>query len=70
MRDLQAAVTTLVDTGTNAAGSGVTPVMQPRLSDDGGFVAFEAYEGSLVPDDSNKAIDVFLRDFTNAATAA
>ena len=43
VRDLQAGVTTLVDTGTNGVGSGVTPVMQPRLSDDGGFVGFEAY---------------------------
>ena len=51
-----------------ASARGSHPLMQPRLSDDGGFAAFEAYDGSLVPDDSNKAIDVFVRDLTNAAT--
>ena len=67
-RDLQAATTTLVDLGTNGVGSGITSMMQTRLSDDGGFIAFEAPDGSLVPDDSNKCSDVFVRDTTGAAT--
>ena len=68
VRDLQAGITTLADAGTNGVGSGGIPFMQPRLSDDGGYVAFAAYDGNLVPDDSNKAIDVFVRDVTNAVT--
>ena len=68
LRDMQSAITTLVDTGTNGAGSGVTSVMQPRMSDDGRYIAFEAPDGNLVPDDSNKSVDVFVRDTAGAAT--
>jgi Tol biopolymer transport system component len=68
VRDLQAGVTTLVDAGTNGIGSGVTPVTLPRLSDDGRYVAFEAPDGNLVPNDSNKSTDVFVRDLIAAAT--
>jgi len=68
VRDLQAGVTTLVDAGTNGVGSAVTPVTLPRLSDDGRVVAFEAYDGSLVPNDSNKSFDIFARDLTTSAT--
>ena len=68
VRDLQSGSTTLVDMGIDGAGSGVTSVVQPGLSDDGRFIAFEAPDGSLVPDDSNKSEDVFVRDTTGAAT--
>jgi Tol biopolymer transport system component len=60
VRDLQAASTTLVDAGTNGVGSGITGVIQPRLSDDGSLVAFEAQDGSLVQDDANNSTDIFL----------
>jgi len=43
-------------------------VTVPRLSDDGLLVAFEAYDGSLVPNDSNKSFDVFVRDLATPAT--
>jgi len=68
LRDVQAGVTTLVDAGTNGVGSGVTSVTLPRLSDDGRLVAFEAYDGNLVPDDSNKSFDIFARNLTTFAT--
>jgi Tol biopolymer transport system component len=68
MRDVQSATTTLVDMGTNTVGSGVSSLMRPGLSDDGRYLAFEAPDGSLVPDDSNKAVDVFARDCTLATT--
>jgi Tol biopolymer transport system component len=67
-RDLQTATTTLVDMGNSGAGSGVTFLVQAGLSDDGRFIAFEAPDGSLVPDDSNKCSDVFVRQTIGAAT--
>ena len=67
-RDLDAGVTTLADTGTNGVGSGGTALMGPSLSDDGRFIAFDAPDGSLVPEDSNKSLDVFVRDVTGAET--
>jgi Tol biopolymer transport system component len=68
VRDLQAGTTVLVDACTNSVGSGATPLLQPCLSDNGRFVAFEAYDGNLVPGDLNKSDDVFVRDTTSAAT--
>jgi len=62
VRDLQAGFTRLVDRDTNGAssaliGSGVTP-----MSDDGRWVAFGAFDSSLVPNDINRCYDVFVRD--------
>jgi len=68
VRDLQAATTTLVDAGINGLGAGVNPLMRPRLSDDGRFIAFEAPDGGLVPNDSNGSFDVFVSDTASAAT--
>src|ERR1017187_6793373 len=62
MRDTQAGVTTLVDADTNGVGSGVSPTTFPRLSADAHFVAFEAPDGNLVPNDNNRDYDVFVRD--------
>jgi Tol biopolymer transport system component len=68
VRDLHSGSTTLVDMGIDGAGLGVTSVVQPGLSDNGRFIAFEAPDGSLVPDDSNKSEDVFVRDTMGAVT--
>jgi Tol biopolymer transport system component len=64
VRDLPAGVTRLADRDTNGAGSaliisGITP-----LSDDGRWVAFEAQDSRLVPNDINRCYDVFVRDMT------
>jgi len=68
VRDLQDATTTLVDADTDGIGSGVTALTLPCLSDDGGFVVFEAWDGNLVADDSNNSYDVFMRDLAGATT--
>jgi Tol biopolymer transport system component len=62
LRDVQSGVTTLLDADTNGAGSPVGPHALPRMSADGWFVAFECPDASLVADDRNKSLDVFLRD--------
>ena len=66
VRDLQTATTTLVDAWTDGVGSGVNPLMRPRLSDEGRFIAFEAPDGGLVPNDSNGFLDVFVCDTAGA----
>ncbi|MDR7277128.1 TolB family protein [Catenuloplanes atrovinosus] len=48
----------VVDGGGGAAGSSV----EPSISADGRFVAFESAAGDLVPGDTNGVRDVFLRD--------
>lgn len=40
----------------------------PELNHDGRFVTFESPSGNLVPDDSNGATDVFLRDLVLGTT--
>jgi Tol biopolymer transport system component len=68
VRDLQAGITRLVDADTNGLGSGVTGLTVPQITDDGRFVAFEADDGSLVPNDSNRLPDVFVRDSVAGTT--
>jgi hypothetical protein len=36
--------------------------MPPEISGDGGFVAFPSRATNLMPDDTNGAIDIFVRD--------
>jgi hypothetical protein len=62
VRDLLAGTSVLVDADTNGAGSTPNLMTFPRLSDSGSVVAFECLDGSLVPNDINRAYDVFARD--------
>ena len=65
VRDVQAGSTTLVDADTNGVGSiSISPATAPRISADGRYVAFECPDGGLVPNDNNRAYDVFVRDLT------
>jgi len=64
LRDLQAGVTTLVDVGPNGGGSPLVAFSAPSLSADGLEAAFESPDGGLVPGDSNRDYDVFVRDFS------
>ncbi len=64
LRDLQAGVTTLVDAGPNGAGSPLVAFSAPSLSADGLEAAIESPDGGLVPGDSNRDYDVFVRDFS------
>jgi hypothetical protein len=68
LRNLQAGVTSLVDVDTNGAGSVDVTGAFPSLSSNGQFVAFTSPDGSLVSADTNRALDVFVRDMTNGIT--
>ncbi len=68
VRDAQAGTTALVDVDTNGVGSGVTPSAAPFLSENGGQVAFDAGDGSLVSGDRNQENDVFVRDLAAGTT--
>ena len=64
MRDLVTGATTLLSASTNgAAGNGNS--RYPIATPDGRFVAFESTASDLVQADTNRAVDVFVRDVTN-----
>jgi Tol biopolymer transport system component len=61
VRDLLTEITTRVSENTNGAeGDGES--IHPSLSADGRYVAFASWSSNLVDDDTNDALDVFLRD--------
>jgi Tol biopolymer transport system component len=60
--DVKTGVTTLVDVDTNGVGVGVSAATIPQLSADGKLVAFEAPDASLVPNDRNHDVDIFVHD--------
>jgi Tol biopolymer transport system component len=47
---------------SNSGAQGNGSSEEPSISDDGRLVAFSSYADNLVPDDTNKFQDVFLRD--------
>jgi Tol biopolymer transport system component len=68
VRDTQAGSTVLVDTDTNGVGVTLNTVPVPSFSADGRFVAFESPDPKLVPRDSNRNLDVFVRVMSSNAT--
>jgi hypothetical protein len=64
LQDLQAGTITLVDAGTNGAGLAKDLLSTPRLTPDGRFIAFDSTDADLVPNDNNRASDVFVADLT------
>jgi Tol biopolymer transport system component len=62
LRDLASGALELVDVDTNGIGSSDVSGTMPSLSDDARLVAFNAPDGTLVPQDINGAQDVFVRD--------
>ncbi len=62
LRDLHAGTTTLLDADTNGAGSTLGPAAVPSVSADATLVAFACPGSSLVPNDGNRASDVFVRE--------
>ena len=62
IHDMQTTSTSLVDKDSNGIGTGVSWEAVPSLTSDVRFVAFEAPDGDLVPNDSNGRSDVFVRD--------
>jgi Tol biopolymer transport system component len=68
LRDLSRGVTTLVSVNQAGTGSGNRPSMEPQLSANGRFVAFESDATDLVSNDLNNTRDVFVRDLLNGFT--
>jgi hypothetical protein len=63
VRDRTAGTTSRVSlssTGTQTTGIGGS--IEPAISDDGRFVTFKSAASSLVPNDSNGTMDIFVRD--------
>lgn len=68
VRDLEANVTTRVSVSTaGAQASGDS--LNPAISADGRFVAFESDASDLVPGDTNAARDIFVRDTVRSTTS-
>jgi Tol biopolymer transport system component len=55
--------------GTQANGQNVLSFGAPAISADGRYVAFVSSASNLVPDDTNAALDVFVRDRVAGMTA-
>ena len=62
LRDTQAGATYLLSVDTNALGAGASALTPPSLNTNATVVAFVAPDGNLVPNDSNGASDVFIRN--------
>jgi Tol biopolymer transport system component len=67
VRDRVAGITTLVSTDSNGK-QGDAGSFTPSISGDGRYVAFVSDADNLVPGDTNKASDVFLKDLRTGRT--
>jgi Tol biopolymer transport system component len=67
VRDLATGTTTLESVSSSGQHGGDSS-FNPSISADGRFVAFESNAPNLVPHDTNRTSDIFLRDRTNATT--
>jgi Tol biopolymer transport system component len=67
-RDLMAGTTTLVSRASSGGAGADGDSMNPAVSADGRFVAFESLADNLAADDDKDALDVFVRDLATGAT--
>jgi len=68
VRDLQAGTTTLLSANRSATGAGNGASTSPLISADGRYVAFVSAASDLVANDTNAALDVFVRDLQTETT--
>src|SRR5437016_1857191 len=68
VRDRQLGKTVLVSVNASGTGSGNGASQAPTISSNGQFVVFESAANDLVPNDTNNAADVFLRDLAAGIT--
>jgi len=68
LRDTQSGTTRLISADSAGSGSPINPAASPFLSADGGLVAFESAEASLVASDRNHDYDIFLHDLAANST--
>jgi hypothetical protein len=69
VRDLQTGVTTLVSMNSlgNDGGNGTS--LNPVISADGRYVAFQSSANNLSANDTNRSTDIFVRDLQTGITA-
>ena len=68
IRDLAASNTMLVSASSSGFGGGDDNSLLPVVSSNGQFVAFESAASNLVPGDTSKVSDVFVRDIVGQTT--
>lgn len=68
VRDVLTGGTRLVAVNTNGLGLPVSLACVPRMTADGGFVAFESSSETLTPGDRNHRFDVFTHNLMSKAT--
>ena len=66
VRDLRGLSTRVVSRANGAFGNGDS--LDPAISRNGRFIAFQSFAGNLVPGDDNARADVFLRDMRTGST--
>jgi Tol biopolymer transport system component len=64
LRDMQVGITRLASSTFDGTSGSRADCLYPVLSADGGVVAFEALGSDLVPNDTNHATDLFVRDLS------
>ena len=69
VRNLDTATTSLVSVNSSGIGGGNEDSNFPTISSNGQFVAFESFASNLIPGDTNKTLDVFVRDLNTGTTA-
>lgn len=62
LRDLRTGMTNLISVNLAGTGGGNGHSSSPIVSDDGHYVVFASQASDLVPDDNNRAGDIFVRD--------
>ncbi|HXQ35468.1 MAG TPA: hypothetical protein VN843_15730, partial [Anaerolineales bacterium] len=67
--DLQTAVTTRVSIRSNGAQT-TNDSTRPFISADGRYIAYESWDPSILPDDTNTVWDIFVYDMQTGTTTA
>jgi hypothetical protein len=68
LRDVQAGTTQLIDVDANNTGLTDEVGTVPNMTPDGSLISFSSRDSGLVAQDSNNALDVFVRNFTSGTT--
>lgn len=68
LRDIQMGTTSLVSVMQNGSSQPDKPAAQPSISKDGRYVAYAGWSDNIVPGDTNRSIDIFLRDVQAGTT--
>jgi dipeptidyl aminopeptidase/acylaminoacyl peptidase len=66
--DVQTGVSNLVSISADGSGPGNGDSFSPLISGDGKYVVFASRASNLVPNDTNHATDLFVRDRLNGTT--